>query len=126
MPPELTPHRQTVFQVVQQSHDHPTAREVFDRALKKAPKLSFATVYNSLKFLSENGYIRVLNLGEDSARYDGMMERHDHLVCRVCGHVQDYTEIKPPQVGQDFTPPRNFRVEEVSIQVMGVCQKCQN
>jgi Fur family peroxide stress response transcriptional regulator len=122
---ELTSHRQTVFQVVQQSHDHPTAREVFDRAQKKAPKLSFATVYNSLKFLSENGYIRAHNFGEDSARYDGMMERHDHLVCRVCGKVEDFTEIKPPQVGQDFVQPHGFKVEEISIQVSGVCQKCQ-
>lgn len=62
----ITAHRQAVLDVIKASKDHPTARMVFKRALKKSPKLSFATVYNSLKYLSEQGLIRQFQFGEDS------------------------------------------------------------
>ena len=122
---ELTSHRHTVLQVVQTSHDHPTARMVYERALKRSPKLSFATVYNSLKYLAEQGMVRQFNFGEDSARYDGTLDRHDHLVCRKCGKVDDFTRITPPQAGRDFDLPRGFKAEELSIQITGLCEKCQ-
>ena len=125
MKPELTSHRKTVLNVVQMSHDHPTARAVFERAQKKAPGVSFATVYNSLKYLSEQGLIRSVNFGEDYARYDGMLERHDHLICRKCGKVDDFVKIEPPKVGKDFSAPKGFKVEELTIQVVGLCEKCQ-
>ncbi len=122
---ELTSHRQTVLDIVRGSFDHPTARTVFERALEKTPKLSFATVYNSLKFLAEQGMIRQLNFGEDYARFDGKMDRHDHLVCRKCGKVDDFTRITAPRPGQDFSVPKGFKVEELSIQVTGLCDSCQ-
>jgi Fur family peroxide stress response transcriptional regulator len=121
---DLTAHRQTVLEVVQMSKDHPTARMVFDRALKRAPKLSFATVYNSLKYLAEQGLVRQFNFGEDSARYDGTLARHDHLICRKCGRVEDFTRITPPRVGSDFAVPKGFKVEELSIQLTGTCDQC--
>src|SRR5689334_4236424 len=97
----LTSHRQTVLEVVQQSHDHPTARQVFERAVQRAPKLSFATVYNSLKFLTEEGLLRQFSFGEDAVRYDGMLRRHDHLICRKCHRVDDLIDINMPQAGSD-------------------------
>jgi Fur family peroxide stress response transcriptional regulator len=121
---DLTAHRQTVLEVVKTSHDHPTARMVFERALKRAPKLSFATVYNSLKYLAEQGRVRQFNFGQDSARYDGMLGRHDHLICRKCGKVEDFNRISPPKAGTDFTVPKGFKVEELSIQITGLCDKC--
>lgn len=120
----LTTHRQTVLEVVKESQDHPTAREVFERALQRSPRLSFATVYNALKYLTEQGLVRVVAFGDEAMRYDAMLARHDHLICRKCRRVRDLV-LKAPQPGTDFPKPRGFKVEEVSMQLVGLCEHCQ-
>jgi Fur family peroxide stress response transcriptional regulator len=120
----LTSHRKTVFEVVKSSKDHPTARQVFERAVQKSPRLSFATVYNSLKYLSDNGLIRQVSFGEDFIRYDGMLSRHDHLFCRNCRQVEDLMDLSIPSTEQ-FSLPEGFRVEEVSLKISGLCKACQ-
>jgi Fur family peroxide stress response transcriptional regulator len=122
---QLTSHRQTVLAVVKASKDHPTARQVFERAVAKSPRLSFATVYNSLKYLTANGLIRQVSFGEEAVRYDAILSRHDHLICRKCQRVDDLTSLTPPRPGTDFPSPTGFKIEEISVQIMGLCQNCQ-
>ena len=125
MKASLTTHRQTVFQVVKGSCDHPTARQVFERALQHAPRLSFATVYNSLKYLTDNGYLHQVSFGEESVRYDATISQHDHLICRKCHQVVDIFNLTKLQAGKDFTTPSGFQVEDISIQIFGLCEACQ-
>lgn len=119
----LTKHRETVLTVVQSSKDHPTARQVFDRSLKKDPRLSMATVYNSLNFLTEGGYVRRLTSGEDGTRYDGILAQHDHLICRQCGVIEDVDLLPTERVR--FSNLSHFHVEEVSLRVTGLCGQCR-
>ena len=120
----LTRHRQTVLEVVQSVKDHPTARQVYERSLKKDPRLSMATVYNSLNFLTEGGYIRRVVSGEEGARFDGIVERHDHLICRKCGQIED-ADLLLPERRKNLKSPRHFKVEEVSLRITGLCEKCR-
>ena len=119
----LTKHRETVLTVVQSSKDHPTARQVFDRSLKRDPRLSMATVYNSLNFLTEGGYVRRLDSGEDGTRYDGILAQHDHLICRQCGKIED-VDLLPSERAR-FSTLSNFHVEEVSLRITGLCVRCR-
>ncbi|MBI4853588.1 MAG: transcriptional repressor [Acidobacteria bacterium] len=121
---QLTSHRKTVFEVVKESMDHPTARQVFDRAVQKSPRLSFATVYNSLKYLSESGLIKQVSFGEEAIRYDARLSRHDHLFCRVCHKVLDLMDIAIPTTN-NFSLPKGFKVEEISLKISGLCESCQ-
>jgi Fur family peroxide stress response transcriptional regulator len=118
----LTKHRETVLTVVQSSKDHPTAKQVFDRSLKRDPRLSMATVYNSLNFLTAGGYIRRMEAGEDGTRYDGILARHDHLICRQCGRVEDVDVLPVDKARLGAFP--NFQVEEVTLRVTGLCASC--
>ena len=123
MAPLLTKHRETVLTVVQSSKDHPTARQVFERSLKRDPRLSMATVYNSLNFLTEGGYVRRLDSGEEGTRYDGILAQHDHLICRQCGSIED-VDLMPAERAR-FSALPHFHVEEVSLRVTGLCARCR-
>jgi Fur family peroxide stress response transcriptional regulator len=123
MAPLLTKHRDTVLTVVQSSKDHPTAKQVFDRSLKRDPRLSMATVYNSLNFLTTGGYIRRIEAGDDGTRYDGILARHDHLVCRSCGNIDDVDMLPVDKVKLAQFP--HFQVEEISLRVVGLCAGCR-
>lgn len=121
---KLTPHRQVVLDIVRSSRNHPTAREVFERSSQLSPKLSFATVYNALKYLSDAGHLRLIHFGDDAVRYDPMTERHDHLICRRCGVIFDAIGGPAPALPAGFSAPEGFQVEDASVQFLGVCGPC--
>src|SRR5688572_14035375 len=82
-----TRQRRGVFEVVAGSHDHPTADEVFARARKRMPEISFATVYNCLSVLVECGLVRQVTLERSPARFCPNMREHCHFFCEQCEEV---------------------------------------
>src|ERR1051325_6684438 len=83
----LTRQRQVVLDAVQAGDHHPTAAEVFDAARRKMPGISFATVYNSLRFLRDEGLVHEIKFVDGASRYDRETDRHAHAICSGCGKV---------------------------------------
>ena len=77
----LTKQREVVLQVIVDADEHPTANEVFDKAKQLLPGISFATVYNSLRYLKEGGHIAEISFGNGASRFDSLTSRHDHAIC---------------------------------------------
>ncbi|HMV77966.1 MAG TPA: transcriptional repressor [Leptospiraceae bacterium] len=117
----LTRHRQTILENMKSRMDHPTAKMVFE-SLHSSSRLSFATVYNSLEYLVNQGYIKKLDINSDSSRYDAVMSAHAHMVCDHCRTVYD-------SPGQDaakilFENITDFQIEDISITIHGKCAAC--
>ena len=85
----LTKQRKVILTVIRESDDHLTANEVFDNAKALLPSISFATVYNSLRFLKDEGHIGEIQFGNGASRFDRMTSRHDHALCNKCGKLID-------------------------------------
>src|SRR5439155_22673849 len=92
----LTRQRQAVLQEIRAREDHPTAGEVFEGARKRLPSISFATVYNSLRYLKQAGLIHEISFGDGASRYDRELDRHEHAICTCCGKLVD---LDLPQTG---------------------------
>src|SRR5262245_34405820 len=86
----LTPQRRLVLELVSREGVHPTAAEVFDEARSQIGGISFATVYNSLRYLKETGLVREITFGNGASRYDSVTDRHDHAICSRCGKLVDF------------------------------------
>lgn len=119
---KLTRHRQVILDNMLTRRDHPTAKMVYDSIRIQLNKLSFATVYNSLEYLSKNGMIRKMETFSDSARYDAVMENHMHLLCKKCGEMFDSPPIDLSSV-LNFSE-EDFKIEEISITIQGICKNC--
>src|ERR1044071_3453638 len=87
---KLTKQRQVVLQVVSETEEHPTASEVFEQARKLLPTISYAPVYNSLRYLKEAGLVLEITFGNGASRYDSETSRHDHALCTRCGKLVDF------------------------------------
>ena len=85
----LTKQRKVVLQVIQDAKEHLTANEIFENSKQLLPTISFATVYNSLRYLKDEGFIAEKNFGGGASRFDRMTERHDHALCNNCGKLVD-------------------------------------
>jgi Fe2+ or Zn2+ uptake regulation protein len=122
----LTRQRQVVLDVVRSGDTHPTAAEVFESARRKMPGISFATVYNSLRFLKQEGLVREVAFGNGASRYDRETERHDHAICSACGRLVDFD--LPGTVGLVRSAARasKFKAESVHLTLVGLCPQCRN
>ena len=84
----LTKQREVVLRVIRDAHGHLTANEVFGAAKDLLPTISFATVYNSLRFLKDAGHIAEISFGSGASRFDRITHRHDHAIY-ACGKLVD-------------------------------------
>lgn len=97
--------------------DHPTAEQVKEWADANFPKLSLATVYNTLNTLVEAGLLKELKLSHsESVIYDDRVSDHYHFLDEKTGKLID---ISPDQI--DVVPKlkRGFRVKGVDVLIRG-------
>ncbi|MEA2203701.1 MAG: Fur family transcriptional regulator, peroxide stress response regulator [Blastocatellia bacterium] len=123
--PPLTRQRQVVLDVVQQTYAHPTAAAVFQAARERMPTISFATVYNSLRYLKETGLVREVTFGNGASRYDGETERHDHAICSECGKLVDFTLPATLELMRSAARSSRFKPETVHLTLIGLCPDCR-
>jgi Fur family peroxide stress response transcriptional regulator len=124
--PGLTRQRRVVLDVVQAGDTHPTAAEVFAGARRKMPGISFATVYNSLRFLKEAGLVREIAFGNGASRYDRETDRHDHAICSACGRLVDFDLPGTVALMSSAARSSRFQPESVHLTLVGLCPKCRD
>jgi Fur family transcriptional regulator, peroxide stress response regulator len=84
-----TTQRAEVLEEVRRSQSHLTAGEIFERVRRRDPRIAYGTVYRTLHLLAEHGLIQELTFADQASRYDGRVERHDHVHCLECGVLLD-------------------------------------
>lgn len=120
----ITKQRQAVLEVIREAEEHLTANQVFDKARIGLPGISFATVYNSLRFLKEQGLIGEVRFGTDAARYDRTLERHDHAICNGCGKLIDIDLPIPNELLKKGERLSKFKAESIEVVLRGICPDC--
>ena len=122
----LTKQREVVLQVVREAKHHLTANEVFSEAKRRLPTISFATVYNSLRFLKEAGHIAEIQFGFSGAnRFDAKTTRHDHAICNRCGKLVDMDLEMPEELVKLAAKFSKFKPESLELTLRGLCPECK-
>lgn len=87
-----TRQREAIFRVLEASRSHPSAEELFEQVRGDCPRLSLATVYNTLDVLCEAGLCLKLPVKGGSVRYDADLHPHLHVVDEETGQFVDVPE----------------------------------
>lgn len=122
---KLTRQREAVFQVIREREDHPTASDIFEAARLRLPGISYATVYNSLRYLKEAGLISEISFGDSASRYDRETDRHDHAICQCCGKLVDFHLPEAAQLMQAAARKSKFKAQSVHLTLRGICPDCR-
>lgn len=120
----LTKQRQSVLRVIRESDKHLTANEVFDDARRLLPGISFATVYNSLNYLKNQGLIGEIKFGTEANLYDRKLSRHDHALCNNCGKLVDLELTIPKKLLEEAASRSKFIPETIELTLHGLCPEC--
>lgn len=113
-----------VYEIVERSHTHPTAHQVFAQARRSLPTISLGTVYRNLRQLANEGHVRENKMGGEPARFEVPRQKHYHIWCTECGRIEDLT--LPYQDALDRKAQRlvRFRLEEHRMEFFGICPEC--
>ena len=119
----MTHQRLAVFRALLTSREHPSAEGVFREVKPELPALSLGTVYKTIDFLVELGFVRAVDAPGTSRRFDANLGAHHHLWCVRCHSLEDVAHealdgVRPPS-GLDFA------VSDYTIRCNGICAACR-
>jgi Fur family peroxide stress response transcriptional regulator len=119
-----TPQRVAIVREVF-SRSHPTVGEVYESVRRQFPTIGLATVYNTLRTMTERGLVSELPFSS-AMRFDANMTPHANLVCRNCGRIED-VEFMPEHLDtmlQHLTQAAGFAPDGQRLDVYGLCRSC--
>jgi len=120
----VTPQPLAIIKALLDSGEHPRADAVCAAVRVQHPHVSLATVHRTLETLCEIGEARKVTMLHDSARYDGNVTPHHHVVCVKCLRIRD---IEIPQLDRLLAGRSElgeFRLLGSSLEIHALCDGC--
>lgn len=123
----VTPQRAVILETVAHLQGHPTVKEVYRESRERLPGLNLATVYRALETMNEAGLVDLFNVGTDSYRFAlrDADHPHGHLVCQVCGEVEEFKPQLINQLANRLREKHAFDLDAHHITLSGRCHRCQ-
>ncbi len=121
----LNTNAQAVLDVVKGAYNHPTASDVYEAVREIRPHMGLASVYRILHMLVEQGRIKEIH-NDETCRYDGHTERHDHAICTACGLLIDVpVGVSVPQdILEAAAKASGIALRSYELRVYGICPAC--
>lgn len=120
----LTPARQLVLGAVA-GLEHATPDAICAEVQRTASSVNLSTVYRTLELLEELGLVTHTHLGHGAPIYHAAAERqHLHLVCRVCGEVEETSASVADPFVERLKQERGFETDVAHFAIFGRCARC--
>jgi Fur family ferric uptake transcriptional regulator len=118
----ITPSRLTVVTAVLGQSGHFTVDDI----LSRARKVGRATVFRTMKLLTEMGILCRVLLEDGSLHYRVSRQgHHHHLVCVSCGGVQDLDECIVADLVGELSRSTGYAIEGHWLELYGHCGACR-
>ena len=106
--------------------NHPTVREVYAAVRAEFPAIGLATVYNTLRTMTDKGLVSELPFA-NATRFEVNTRPHANLVCRRCGTIEDCDLVDQElldEIQSRVAEAASFRPEAQRIDIYGLCRNC--
>ena len=120
----VTPQRLAIIKALLDSGEHPRADAVFAAVREQHPHISLATVHRTLETLCDIGEARKVTMLHDSARYDGNVTPHHHVVCVKCRRIRDIEIPHLDRLLAGQSELGEFTVLGSSLEIHALCDEC--
>ena len=119
--------REVILKELEARKDHFNAEELYSILNRKGTKVSRPTVYRTLKLLEQFHVIERLDVKKNCFYYEPVYRKkdHGHLICEQCGKIIDFSCGWLENLKSEVSKERDFKTDNISIQVFGICGTCQ-
>jgi Fur family ferric uptake transcriptional regulator len=108
--------------------NHVSIEELLAQVRARDPRVGYATVYRTLKLLTECGVANERSFGDGLTRYelaDDTAHHHDHLICVECGDITEFEEPRIEALQDKVAKKYGFELRSHKHELYGLCAKCQ-
>jgi Fe2+ or Zn2+ uptake regulation protein len=120
----VTSQRVIVHRALQELDRHVTADELLDAVSERLPSVSLPTIYATLELLEELGMVRRVQRA-GTTLFDPRIDSHHHLICTVCGSIEDLDSDLETKPLQRAAGTHGFAPERIEAVVHGRCARCR-
>ena len=123
----VTAQRMAIADILLSADRHLSAEEVAEALAARGSRAGTATVYRTIDVLVESGLVVARDFGEGFRRFEPARDvpRHEHLLCSVCGAVEEFRDDRIDEITRNIAAARGFTRERHRLVIHGVCRACQ-
>jgi Fur family ferric uptake transcriptional regulator len=117
----MTDQRRVIARVLSVSKDHPDVEELHRRAAAIDPDISIATVYRTVRLLTEHGILESHDFGDGRTRFEEVTEQHhDHLIDTRTGKVIEFVDPEIERLQEEIARRLGYRLVDHRLELYGV------
>lgn len=122
-----TRQRKLILLTFLESDKHIDVRKLYSRIREKGSSIGYATVYRTMKLLTECGIAQAHHFGDGSARYEqgAGQNHHDHLICLNCGQIIEFENSEIEMLQDRVAGQHGFRILDHKLEIYGHCSQCR-
>lgn len=120
---KATPAILAIVSVLQHAKKPLTVQEIVEKLTQKRDKV---TVYRILEKLKEKGIVRHVDFQHGHAHYELNDDDHHHIICTVCGKVEELKECSLENMMQNVIKESTLFAKVIghSMEFFGICKAC--
>lgn len=125
---KYTTQRELILKIIYENDGHFTPEDIYNLIKQSNPKikLGIATVYRTLTLLEDAHIVSSISFGTQGKKYEfGLTEHHDHLVCLVCGGIEEFFDETIEKQQELIAQKHHFKMTNHTMKITGICKKCQ-
>lgn len=116
--------RELIAGIFFESGDHLRVEELVERVREKEPGIGQATVYRTMKLLTQCGLAEAHQFADGHVRYEMVAApeaHHDHIICGDCGRIVEFfdEELEAHQVR--IATDQGFELRQHRMELYGKC-----
>ena len=122
---KTTQQRELIVDQFLRSEGHISIDDLLARVRQHSKHVGYATVYRTLKLLTDSGLAAPRQFGDGQSRYEVAGEHHhDHLICIQCGLILEFENPEIEKL-QDEMAWRlgGFKIVSHKLELYGMCPK---
>lgn len=120
-----TRQRDVIVEVFLQAGGHMTLQELTVLVQQQEPGIGFATVYRTMKLLTEAEVAHEHRFDEGQTRYElADAEHHDHLICVSCGRIDEFEDEAIERRQEQVLAQLGWTAESHRHEIYGTCPDC--
>ena len=121
-----TDQRRLIVETFFRAPNHVSIEELLSQVRSADPKIGYATVYRTLKLLTECGVAFERRFGDGLTRYELADDEshHDHLICVECGDIVEFEEPRIETLQEEIASRYGCELRNHKHEMYGICSKC--
>lgn len=122
-----TRQREVLTEIFFAADGHFSLDELLAMARKRDAGIGYATVYRTLKLLTELGLAHERQFADGQTRYEATdgHHHHDHLICTRCKKIVEFEEDRIEKLQDEVALRLGFLLSSHKMELYGLCADCQ-